>query len=132
MFKAVVGDRWMGSALATNEFNLAGMVLCLELTIRTRQLAIRAANDPAVAQYLVALQVSYEIWVAASIAPDSLAAQKSRAEASLSGFAGHLGSSPFEQMPGVSDEMEFINWLSLFFRGFQVHDGCKTNGGSLP
>lgn len=68
--------RWMVSALTTNDFILAAMVICLEMTIRTHQppgigseeaRSIRSATqDAESARYLDILRRCQEIWAAAA------------------------------------------------------------------
>ncbi|OAA55861.1 Transcription factor [Niveomyces insectorum RCEF 264] len=133
------GDRWIGSTLATNDFILAGMILCLELTLRIRQPANKVANNLDVARCIAAVQVSHDIWVAASAfsteariaahalestvrrvkahaagAPSSPASQSSHATGSQLDFSSHLGQLSVHQQPASEDGMEYIDWVSLF------------------
>jgi hypothetical protein len=69
-------QKWMVSALTTNDFILAAMVLCLELTIRTQRPSLCTSSagkgpnlmveDPEFARYFQLLQQSQRIFAGAS------------------------------------------------------------------
>ncbi|CAM1510895.1 Fc.00g084080.m01.CDS01 [Cosmosporella sp. VM-42] len=140
-------ERWMVSALTTTDFILAAMVICLELTIRMRQAEtawnrnamITEGDDNDFGKLVTAIQVSHQIWVAASaysaearIAAHALESTIQRVNANgntqsrhqtfqtsqATASHPHAASQAMWHIPEATDGMEFIDW-SLLDNNFQ-------------
>ncbi|ERT02393.1 hypothetical protein HMPREF1624_00691 [Sporothrix schenckii ATCC 58251] len=115
--------RWMISALTVNDFILAAMVLCLDMTLASKH---GQSTDDGHNRRLAALRTAHAIWVAPSaqfpearIAADALGATLARVEA---------GQAPQMDVPAADgqfvsvdamttdsdvDGLDFINWTFL-------------------
>ena len=132
-------DRWMVSALTANDFILAAMVICLELTIRMRESTIPVAQkavpsqgyQPTFSKYFNAIQMAHQIWTGASafsiearMASNALGSTIERINSYestdnphfmtfQSDSAARVGPSvPLEETSVPTDGMEYIDWVS--------------------
>ncbi|KAF7563908.1 hypothetical protein G7046_g215 [Stylonectria norvegica] len=139
-------ERWMVSALTTTDFILAAMVICLEITMRLRQAEsvwqgsaeTSRGNDDEFLKLFTAIQISHQIWVAASeysaearVTAHALDSTIQRVNASRNlqprshnivplvvedtqtGMASQATAPSSWQMPEATDGMEYIDWSLL-------------------
>ncbi|KAL1900300.1 hypothetical protein Sste5346_002611 [Sporothrix stenoceras] len=120
--------RWMISALTVNDFILAAMVLCLDLTLRGKH-GVRD-NDDDNSRSLTAIRTAHAIWVASSaqspearIAAEALGSTLARVEAqqvqvwqAMPSAQSAVDDSPSLPVDPMSTEdmdgLDFINWVS--------------------
>ncbi|KAH7152010.1 fungal-specific transcription factor domain-containing protein [Dactylonectria estremocensis] len=132
--------RWMVSALTTNDFILAAMVICLDLTMNLRRLGERGfsaskESDDGFQRYFAAIKASHGVWMAASeyssearIAAHALQSTMQRINDHRDAYYGsltsqfsqvspysenpprHVESSSAEYPPAMVIETDFIDW----------------------
>ncbi|KAH7165760.1 fungal-specific transcription factor domain-containing protein [Dactylonectria macrodidyma] len=132
--------RWMVSALTTNDFILAAMVICLDLTMNLRRLGEKGisaskGSEDAFQRYFTAIKVSHEIWAATSehssearIAAHALQSTMQRVNDHRDAYYGsltsqfsqvspysenppsHIESNSAEYLPAMAIETDLIDW----------------------
>lgn len=123
--------RWMISTLTVNDFILAAIVLCLDLTLRGKHPVHGSGDD----RSLSAVRTAHAIWVASSaqspearIAAEALGSTLARVEAQCAespAQGGIVGDTNDRQTLPVDpmatedmDGMDFINWVRPYFFHF--------------